>query len=412
MPVGWLRSLIGVTACLAIAAPARASGDFAAFVAGVWSEASAAGVSRATFDRAFKGVTPDLSAPDLLLPGRSQRDVKGQAEFVRPPQDYLKRDQLARLAEQGKAFAVRYAEWLPRIERELGVERNVLLGIWGRETAFGTYKLPHYAIAALATQAYTGRRKEIFRTELVRGLLMLELGIVTRETMRSSWAGAMGLPQFLPTEFFTHAHDIDGDGKKDIWNSVPDALASAAKQLKDKGWRQGLPWGFEIELSPAVDCSFEGPDNARPISEWVGAGLKRKDGQPFPAAVQAERAYLMMPGGTHGPGFLVTDNFLVIKRYNQSDLYAVFVGHLADRIAGRGDFATPWRDITQLPAGDIEDAQQALKRLGFSIEKIDGKAGSNTRRQLGLYQKTTKLPVDCWLNATTLGRLRSVADNR
>lgn len=398
--------------CLALSAPVRANTDFAAFVEGVWPEAKEAGVSRATFDRAFRGVTADLTLPDLLLPGQKARDIKGQAEFVRPPQDYLNRQQLARLAEQGRTFLAQHRVWLDKIEREIGVERHVLLGIWGRETAFGTYKLPHYAIRALATQAYTGRRKDMFRIELVRGLLMLEQGLVTVDTMKSSWAGAMGLPQFMPSEFFTHAYDIDGDGRKDLWNSVPDALASAAKQLKDKGWRLGLPWGFEVELSPAVDCSFEGPGETRTVAQWAKLGIKRVQGRAFPVGVLNENAYLMMPGGTHGPGFLVTDNFLAIKRYNTSDLYAVFVGNLADRINGGGDFVTPWRGITQLPAGDIEDAQQSLKSQGYAIEKVDGKAGSNTRRQLGLYQKKSRLEVDCWLNAATLGKLRGVADNR
>lgn len=399
-------------AWLALLSPAYATADFAAFVEGVWPEARAAGVSRATFDRAFKGVTPDLTMPDLLLPGQRLRDVKGQAEFVRPPQDYLNKQQLARLAEQGKTFMAKYGEWLPKIEREIGVERHVLLGIWGRETAFGTYKLPHYAIRALATQAYTGRRKEMFRTELIAGLRMLQDGIVTPETMRSSWGGAMGLPQFLPSEFYLHAYDIDGDGKKDLWNSVPDALASAAKQLKAKGWRMGLQWGYEIRLSPAVDCSFEGPVESRTIAEWAKLGVRRVDGRALPASIATEKAYLMMPGGTHGPGFLVTDNFLTIKQYNMADLYAVFVGHLADRISGGSDFVTPWRGITQLPAGDIEDAQQALKDRGYAIEKVDGKAGSNTRRQLGLYQKKSRLEVDCWLNAATLGTLRAPSGGR
>lgn len=409
---GLAKLALVIAVWLLAVAPARANQEFAEFVGGVWPEARAAGVSRATFDRAFEGVTPDLSLPDLVLPGRSQREVKGQAEFVRPPQDYLNRTQLARLAEQGKAFMVQYGEWLAKIEREIGVERHVLLGIWGRETAFGSYKLPHYAIQALATQAFLGRRKEMFRTELVRGLLMLEQGIVTRQTMRASWAGAMGLPQFMPSEYFMFATDIDGDGRKDIWNSVPDAMASAARQLKEKGWRRGLSWGYEIELSPRVDCSHEGPGEARTIAEWAKLGLKRTQGRAFPAGAMNESAYLMMPGGTHGPGFLVTENFSAIKRYNPSDLYAVFVGHLADRIAGGGDFATPWRDITQLPAADIEDAQTALKRLDFAIERIDGKAGSNTRRQLGLYQKKVGISVDCWLNAATLAKLRGVADNR
>ena len=397
----------------AAAAPAHAQTDdatFARFVEAVWPDAQQAGVTRTTFDRAFKGVRPDLSLPDLVLPGQSPSQVRGQAEFVKPPQAYLDRVQLARLAGNGRAFMARHLEWLQRIESEIGVERHVVMGIWGRETAYGTHKLPHYAIRVLATQAWLGRRKEMFRTELIAGLKLLEDRVITVAAMRSSWAGALGLPQFMPSEYDLHAYDLDRDGRKDIWNSVPDALASAARQLKAKGWALGLPWAFEVRLPGKVDCAHEGPGDAKPLAEWARLGVRLVDGQPLPQQHKDQPAYLMSPGGTHGPMFLATENFKVIRAYNTSDLYAVFVGHLADRIAGGGDFATPWRGIGQLPAIEIEETQQRLKERGFAIDRIDGKIGSNTRRQIGLFQRGSGLGVDCWPGASTLTRLRLPAE--
>jgi lytic murein transglycosylase len=396
-----------VLLCAGLAAPAAAQSSFAAFVEALWPEARTFGVSRATFDAAFKGVEPDLSLPDLVLPGRTEATVKGQAEFTRPPQDYLDKKLLANLAAQAKGFAKQHASALDRVESELGVDRRIVLAIWGRETAFGSHKLPHYAVRVLATQAYTGRRKELFRRELLFGLKMLENGIVTIPNMRASWAGAMGLTQFMPSEFFQSAYDLDKDGKADLFNSVPDALGSAAKQLKDKGWVANLPWGFEVRLPAGLDCGFDGPANARTIAEWTRAGVATTSGRPIPANLMASSAYLMSPGGAYGPSFLVTDNFKVLRAYNTSDLYAVFVGHLADRIGGTNDFDTPWKPITQLPNRDVEEIQKLLKAAGSPIDKIDGKIGSNTRWLIGTYQRKAGIAVDCWPTAGLLSALRA-----
>ena len=387
--------------------PAHADPAFRAWVEALWPEAKAFGITRPTFDLAFKGVEPDLTLPDLAVPGRSATDG-GQAEFTRPPQDYLKRSQLEGLGAQGRDLAKRYAAALDTVEAKLGVERSIVLAIWGRETAFGGYKLPHYAIKVLATQAYVGRRKEQFRQELLFGLKLLEQGVVTPATMKSSWAGAMGLTQFMPSEFFSSIIDIDGDGKPDLLNSVPDALGSAAKQLKDKGWTTGLPWGFEVRLPQTIDCANEGPVNARTLATWAQAGVVRADGRPFPAAFAGKLAYLMSPGGAYGPQFLVTDNFKVIRAYNTSDLYAVFVGHLSDRIGGGSDFRTRWGAIAQLPTRDVEEIQRRLQQGGATIDKIDGKIGSNTRWQIGQYQRRASLRVDCWPTVGVLTSLRGV----
>lgn len=389
-------------------APAGADPAFTAFLETLWPDAKAAGVSRATFDRAFLGVEPDLTLPDLVIPGRPRNNSKGQAEFTRPPQDYVARDQLVRLADQGRGLKTKHAATLAEVERQIGVDGPVVLGIWGRETAYGAHRATHYAVRVLATQAYTGRRQEMFRAELIAALRLLEDRTLTVETMRSSWAGAMGLTQFMPTEFYQSGHDLDGDGKIDLFNSVPDALGSAAKQLKQKGWTRGLAWGFEVRPGSAVDCANEGPANQRPITEWIKQGIVRADGQPFPGEHQGRTAYLMSPGGTYGPQFLVTDNFKVLRAYNTSDLYALFVGHLSDRIAGGGDFRTPWAPIKQLSPRDIEEAQRRLQERGYAMDKIDGKIGSNTRWQIGLYQRQAGLPVDCWPTEQLLANLRRV----
>lgn len=406
----WLRvALVMMALVLSPPAPhpAAAQSTFAAFIEALWPEAKAFGISRPTFDAAFKGVEPDLSLPDLILPGRTDATVKGQAEFSRPPQDYLDKKYLTNLAGQARGFARQHAASLDRVEADLGVDRRIVLAIWGRETAFGAHKLPHYAIRVLASQAYTGRRRELFRRELLFGLKMLEDRIVTVANMKSSWAGAMGLTQFLPSEFYQSAYDLDRDGTADLFNSVPDALGSAAKQLKDKGWVATLPWGFEVKVPATLDCGYDGPVNERSLEAWTKAGVTTTSGRPIPPALMARNAYLMSPGGAYGPSFLVTDNFKVLRAYNTSDLYAVFVGHLADRIGGTSDFDTPWQAIRQLPNRDVEEIQKLLKAAGSPIDKIDGKIGSNTRWLIGTYQRKAGLKVDCWPTSALLSHLRS-----
>jgi lytic murein transglycosylase len=389
-------ALVSWIALLATPA-AKADPAFREWVAALKPEAMAApyNVSAAVFDRAFDGVMPDLRLPDLIIPGRPRPASSGQAEFVKPPQAYLDRRYLQKLGEEGRELAARHDATLDKIETVVGVDRNILLAIWGRETAFGKHRLPHHAIRALATQAYTGRRKDLFRTELLFALKMIQDGIVRLEDMRASWAGAMGLTQFMPSEFFQSARSIDG-GKPDLFNSVPDALASAAEQLRQKGWIKGLPWGFEVVVPPRADCALEGPTQARKLSEWAKLGFMRTRGRPLPREHADIEAYLMSPGGALGPAFLVTENYKVIRRYNMSDLYATFVGHLSDRIGGGGDFDTPWRNIADIPEADVAAIQTRLKDRGLPIDKIDGKVGSNTRMLIGTYQRRASLPVDCW----------------
>jgi lytic murein transglycosylase len=419
-----LRALSGAAATLALTillaafpvhgrAGAEPRPSFKAWLQSFWPDAERAGITRATFDRAFAGVEPDLSLPDLILPGKQAPEPGGQAEFSRTPEQYINRDQIVRLARQGRELAARHKAILDRVEQQIGVDRAAVLAIWGRETAFGSHRSRHDVIRVLATQAYTGRRPDLFRGELIFALRLLQDGIVARDDMRGSWAGAMGLTQFMPSEFYGSGIDLDGDGKLDLFGSTADALGSAARQLQQKGWIKGLPWGIEVKLGAGVDCASEGPANSRPIAAWAKLGVTRADGKPFAPALLKYDAYLMSPAGAFGPSFLATDNFKAIRAYNMSDLYAVFVGHLADRIAGGGEFKTPWRQIRQLPDRDIAEIQSQLKQRGAEIDKIDGKIGSNTRWQIGQYERRARLDVGCWPRQEVLEHLRKgVADGR
>ena len=224
---------------------ARADSAFNAFLESLWPRAHQFGISRPIFDAAIHGLEPDLTLPDLDIPGRPQKPPPGQAEFVQTPSQYLREKSFDRLAARGRELAVKYRDTLVRIEKEFGVPGNVVLAIWARETDYGSYKLPLDAIRTLATQAYTGKRKELFQTEFLYALKMIQDG-TPRADMRSSWGGALGLTQFLPSEFYKLGVDFDGDGRADIFRSVPDALASAAKQLQSKGWQRGERWAYEV----------------------------------------------------------------------------------------------------------------------------------------------------------------------
>jgi len=284
-----------------------------------------------------------------------------------------------------------------------------VLAIWGRETDYGRYRLPYDLVRVLATQAYVGRRKDQYRTEFILALKILGDGVVKRPDMRSSWAGATGLTQFLPSEFYKHGVDFDGDGRVDIWHSVPDALASAAQQLVNKGWRKGVRWAYEVRAPGSVDCTMGVPEVTKPIGEWLRAGFVPVRGEKLSAFEQAESASLLQPEGIYGPSFLTTTNYFVIKEYNFSDLYVLFVGHLSDRMTSPLPFATPWSASTQLRTTDVEAMQRGLTELGLYKDKLDGKAGMQTRAALGAYQKKAGLKVDCWpsdavLRAINAGR--------
>jgi lytic murein transglycosylase len=360
------------------------------------------GVSHRTFAAATRGLEPDLTLPDLDLPGRDSVPPRGQAEFVQTPADYIKEATIARLAERAKRLAAEHGHSLAAIEQKFGVPPNVLLAIWGRETAFGAYKLPKHAITVLATQAYYGRRKDMFRQELLYALKMLEDGHIELADMRSSWGGAMGLTQFLPSEFYKLAVDFDGDGRKDIWRSVPDALASAAQQLVSKGWQRGTRWAYEVRAPQSVDCTIGVPAVTQPLGEWLKQGFAIAYGRKPSQAELSEPASLLLPEGTYGPAFLTLKNYYVIKEYNFSDLYVLFVGHLSERINDPRPFETSWSKNTQLRTAQVELMQRTLTTLGLYRDKVDGKAGMLTRAALGAYQKANRLKIDCWPTTAVL----------
>jgi lytic murein transglycosylase len=312
---------------------------------------------------------------------------------------------IARLATRGKKLLHDHRAALDGIERRFGVQPSVVLAIWGRETDYGGYRLPHDAIRVLATQAYVGRRKDMFRGELLAALRMLQDG-VPRERMRSSWGGAMGLTQFLPSEYYKHAVDFDGDGKVDIWTSVPDALASAGKQLANKGWQRGKHWAYEVRAPAGVDCTIAEPGHVRPFEDWLKRGYVTAYGRKLSAEELKDDASLLLPEGTYGPAFLTPKNYYVIKDYNFSDLYVLFVGHLSDRILDGRPFEKPWSKNTQLRTEQVEAMQQTLAARGLYKDKIDGKAGMLTRSALGAYQKANGLKLDCWPTADVLSHMQ------
>jgi lytic murein transglycosylase len=393
-----------ITTLLFAASCFAADTAFQQWLAQQWPAAQQLGVSRATFDSATRGLEPDYSLPDLAISGKPEKQPQ-QPEFVQTPSQYLREASFDRLAARGRELSAQYRDTLARIEKEFGVPGNVVLAIWARETDYGGYQLPLDAIRTLATQAYTGKRKDFFLNEFLHALKMLQDG-VPRSDLRSSWGGAMGLTQFLPSEYYNYAVDFDGDGRADIWRSVPDALASAAKQLAGKGWRRGEPWAIEVRAPASADCSIGVPEVTKPIGEWLKRGFVPAYGRKLNAAELSYEASLLQPEGSYGPSFLTPKNYFVLKDYNYSDLYVLFVGHLSERIAGARPFETPWSKNAQLKTTDVETMQRRLTALGLYKDKIDGKAGMLTRAALGAYQKKNGLKVDCWPTAAVLDHMR------
>lgn len=369
---------------------------FTQFIASLWPEAQREGVSREVFERETHGLEPDYKLPDLLLPGRPATGAPSQPEFVQVPADYVRETSIARLATEGRRLMQVHRASLDVIEKRFGVPGTVVLAIWGRETDYGRYALPYDLLRVVATQAYVGRRKEQYRTEFILALKIISEGHVTRKNMRSSWAGATGLTQFLPSEFYKHGVDLDGDGRVNIWTSVPDALASAAQQLANKGWQSGVRWAYEVRAPANADCTQGVADVTKPIGEWLREGFVPVQGARLGNEERAQPASLLQVEGIYGPAFLTTKNYFVIKEYNFSDLYVLFVGHLSDRIVNAQPFATPWSATTQMRTNDVEAMQKRLTALGLYADKIDGKAGMKTRAALGTYQKRAGLKVDCW----------------
>ena len=383
------------------ASSARIDDQFRAWLAGdLWPEAQGRGVSRETFETAFAGLRPNLKLPDLVMPGARPATPKKQhqAEFGSPGNYF---GPIGTVTRGGRDRAARLSSTLSAVERRYGVPGGIVLAIWGRESGFGTAKIPYDAFEVLGTKAFLATRKEMFRAEVLAALEMIQRGLVSRKAMKSSWAGALGQPQFLPTSFLKHAVDFDGDGRADIWNSAPDTLASIANYLVGYGWVKGRDWGFEVTVPQDVSCVHEGPDRGRPISDWAALGIARVNGKPFPAGEAQAEGFLLMPAGRNGPAFIVTPNFYVLKEYNESDLYALFIGHSADRIAhGDKSFAAGWGKVTASTgrtsphssagwrnSATMSAAPTACRASRHAVRLATGKPGAAMHRPVSLTGK-------------------------
>ena len=404
------RALI-LALLLLLDAPLAAARDLdAAFRAWLekelWPQAQRAGISRPVFDGAVSGLRLNLKLPDLRLPGQGsvEREQK-QAEFAAPA-NYFNQRALRLHAARGRALWRRHRKLLRRLEQRFGVPGPIVLAIWARESNFGRARIPHDAFAILATQAFLSRRKALFRAELLAALRILQRRLAPRAWLKSSWAGALGQPQMMPRDYLAYAVDFDGDGRRDIWRTVPDVLASIANHLHKHGWLRGLAWGVEVRVPLSVSCALEGPDQGRLLKEWRAMGIRPVRGA-FPPSMRRGRVYLLMPAGRFGPAFLVTDNFYVIKAYNMSDLYALFVGHLGDRIqAGGHAFSRPFADVGHLLRRDVARMQRALVRAGHDVGGVDGLPGYKTRRAIGRWQRAHGLKPTCFPTRALKVRLR------
>jgi membrane-bound lytic murein transglycosylase B len=323
---------------------------FAAYLGTLWPAASAAGVSRATFDAATRGLTPD---PEVL------QLAERQPEFTMTPGRYVNRlvtDERIRL---GMEALKEHAELLGKLENRYGVSRYTLVAIWGVESNYGTKPGHRNVIRSLATLGHEGRRQRFGRNQLIAALRILERGDISLEQMTGSWAGAMGHTQFIPTTYNAHAVDFTGDGKRDIWNSIADALASTANYLKVSGWTSGETWGYEVELPPRFSPALLGRGTVKTAHDWTKLGVKRVRGNSFPRP--ADKGFLLAPEGPEGPVFLIVRNFGVIKRYNNADTYALAVGLLADRLAGAEPLARDWPSLAEQKSGVASNEQSAAR---------------------------------------------------
>jgi membrane-bound lytic murein transglycosylase B len=336
--------------------------------------------------------------PDPKIVALSQK----QSEFVRPIWDYLADAAAATRIAKGQDVADQMGTLLDAVEYAYGVPKGVILGIWGMETNFGRFTGSHSVVRSLATLAYIGYRGDFFRNELLVALQILEQRQVTVSGMLGSWAGAMGQTQFMPSSYAKYAVDGDGDGRGDIWRSMPDALASTAHYLHQHGWRPGLPWGFEVELPRGFDFR----NHRHGFAAWQRLGVRAVDRRAMPRSGEAT---LLFPAGRRGPAFLVTENYNVIKAYNSSDAYALGVAHLGDRIYGGRPLAGDWpKGEPLLDKGQREEVQKRLARLGFYAGDADGRFGSQTRAAVRQFQRRRGIPADGYADLAVLRELRTL----
>ena len=361
-------------------------------------QALAAGINAALFDQAFRDIQPD---PAVLKADQSQ------PEFARPVWAYLDGALSPARQATGRVMLNRHATTLQQIEAQYGVDRHILVAIWGLESNYGSNMGNRSVIRSLATLAHQGRRSEFAQSQLLAALQILQRGDTTAANMTGSWAGAMGQTQFIPTTYNDYAVDFDGNGKRDIWHTEADALASAANYLKASNWQSGAPWGMEVRLPEGFDYALADTSIRKPVSEWAELGITNARGRPLDSHPQ-EQASLVLPAGYRGPVFLVMNNFRSILRYNNSTSYALAIGLLAERLQGRGQIVASWpTDDDPLSRSERIELQEQLQSHGFEPGSIDGIIGANTRQAIRQLQITLGWPADGYPDRQLLKALRA-----
>src|SRR5882724_2303878 len=365
--------------------------QFDQFVADLWKDAQAKGISRGTFVRAFDGVTPD---PRVIA------TTKKQPEYGKPAGLYVSQIASPLNAKQGLQKEAEWRSTFDAVEKKYRVERWVILAIWGMETSYGALRDKWDGIRSLATLAFAKYRDPYFRNELLVALKIIQDGHIAREKFVSSWAGAMGQTQFMPTNFVDYAIDFDGDGKRDIWTNVPDVLASTANYFQKAagGWKWGVPWGFEV----IVPKDFDLMKSRASFVDWKKLGVRRADGKSFPGSGDG---VLFFPAGLPGPAFIVTPNFEVIKDYNDSDVYALAIGQLSDMMQGGSASTKTPAQATQLPRDDRVAIQKRLAELGYDQKRFTAHIDFNMRDFIRAEQKKHGLMTDGHPNAVLMDRM-------
>ena len=398
------RTLILILSLLALAAPAviglphqaEAAQTFGQWIERFWPTARAAGIKRETYDRAFKGMTPD---PKVI------EAANFQPEYKKPIGEYVDRVVSDKRVTGGKQKLEENKALLDILEKRYGVDRTIIIAIWGVESNYGTQPGDMNVIRSLATLAYYNTKASFARQQLISALKILQRGDISAEAMNGSWAGAMGHTQFIPTTYQGYAVDYDGDGKRNIWADIPDALASTASYLKHSNWKAGETWGYEVTLPKGFNTKKVSEKTLKSVAAWQALGIKRVDGEPFPRP--GDKAGLYAPAGTDGPAFLVLNNFRSILRYNQANSYALGVGHLADRLKGYGPFVHPWpTDENHLSLDQRVELQKLLVTKGLLVGDADGIIGPATLEAVKTFQRDKGMPVDGFPSRTILEMLR------